>query len=296
MTDNQSNPRFDDIEISELNETALLTLFARARESQSENPIIKDEKAEALVAALKPVVSTRRTKLAQKLSKSAIDVRASVHLTLRARKYDEYVRVFLAKDPNGVVINLGCGLDTRFFRVDNGLLAFYDIDLPEMVALKRSLIEEQERYTMIGQSVLDFSWMAQVASSSRKVIILAEGLLMYLPEEKVRELVLELQRRFPGAELVCELTGRTWVEGFWGKLAAIKMQKQLKMGGGARFVFGVSDERELEKWGPGIKFLEKWFYMDDNHPKLGWLSMFRQWKIFRDVQYTVHYLLEAPPE
>jgi methyltransferase (TIGR00027 family) len=291
MSEYQNNPLFDKLEISELNETALLTLYARALESQSEDPILKDEMSEKLVRTLDPFIRMRDSKMARQLAKNAVDPRVSVHLTLRAKKYDEYVQDFLLKNPYGTVINLGCGLDTRFYRLDNGTLEFFDVDLPEIIELKRKLINEQDRYSMIGQSVLDFRWLDRIARSDRKVIILAEGLFMYLPREGVQGLVLKLQQRFPGAELICELTGRTWVEGFWGKLAAIKMQKQLKMGGGAKFVFGVSNPQELETWGQGIEFLEKWFYMDENHPKLGWLRIFKNWQIFRNVQYTVRYRL-----
>jgi O-methyltransferase involved in polyketide biosynthesis len=116
---------------------------------------------------------------------------------------------------------------------------------------------------------------------------------MYLPEDEVRQLVLEMQRRFPGSELVCELTNRTWVEGLWGKLSAVKMKNRIKMGEDAAFQFGVDRADELETWGKGIEFLEQWFYMDSNHPKIGWMRIFKNMKIFRNAQYAVHYKLHG---
>lgn len=160
-----------------------------------------------------------------------------------------------------------------------------------MIKIKGQLIEETDRYHMIGQSVLDFDWIDNINAEHSQALILAEGVFMYLPKEKVKSLVLELQKRFPNSELVCELTNRTWVEGFWGKLAALKMQSKFNMGQDARFLFGVSKASEFEDWGEGIEFLEKWFYMQENHPKLGALRIFRNWKIFQDVQFTTHYRL-----
>jgi len=146
---------------------------------------------------------------------------------------------------------------------------------------------------MIGQSVLETSWMDRIAALKKPTIFLAEGVFMYLPEEGVKALVLEMQRRFPESELVCELTNRTWVEGFWGKISTIKMKRRVKMGGDAGFKFGVSDARELESWHEGIEFLEQWFYMDSNHPKLGWMRIFRNLKIIRNAQFTAHYRLHT---
>lgn len=283
----------DQLSLSGVEETALLTVYARAIESQSEDPILKDERIEALVQRLDPLLEKTDSKMAKVLLRRSIDPRITIHMPIRAKKYDAYAAEFLEKHPAGVIVNLGCGLDTRFFRIDNGQVQFFDLDLPEMIALKRGLLEKHERYQLIGQSVLDFTWMDGIAELERPVLVLAEGIFMYLPEEKVKALVLELQRRFPDSELVCELTNRTWVEGFWGKMAGAKMKQRFKMTEEAGFKFGVSSADELETWGEGIEFLERWFYMDDNHPKLGLMRIFRKMKIFRDAQFTAHFKLHS---
>jgi O-methyltransferase involved in polyketide biosynthesis len=214
-----------------------------------------------------------------------------VHIPLRSRQYDAYARDFLNDHPDGVVVNIGCGMDTRFFRVDNGKCLFFDIDLPAMIRFKRQLLTETDRYQMIGQSVLETSWLDKVSSLGKPVLFLAEGVFMYLPEKEVKRLVLELKRQFPGSEMVCELTNRRWVDGFWGKMAAYKMQKRTKMGADAGFQFGVNNARELEGWGNGIRLLDQWFYMDSNHPKLGWIRVFRKMNFFRNSQFTARYQL-----
>jgi len=290
----QMNTVKGELDFSGVEATALLTLYAKAIESQSNDSVLKDKKAEEMVHRLDPLLKTQTGRMARQLYRRSIDPRLTIHIPLRAKKYDSEAIRFLKTHPKGVIVNIGCGLDSRFYRLDNGQVHFFDLDLPLMIRLKKQLLEENERYCMIGQTVLDFSWMDQVEAIRQPAMFLAEGVFMYLPEADVKKLVLEMQRRFPGSELVCELTNRTWVDGFWGNISAYKMKRRVKMGADAAFKFGVSGAEELETWADGIKLLEKWFYMDDNHPKLGWIRIFRNWKLIRDAQFTARYQLKAP--
>ena len=283
--------KVQELDFSGVQETGLLTLYNKALESQSSDPILKDEMAESLVARIDPILQRKEGKMAEQLRKRATDPRLNVHIALRSRKYDEYALEFLKSHPDGVIINIGCGLDTRFFRIDNGCVHFYDLDLPEVIAFKRQLLSETDRYRMIPQSVLDFSWMDRIDLKGQPALFLAEGVFMYLPEGDVKNLVLTLQKRFPESDLVCELTNRTWVEGPWAKLTRMKMQHRLKIGKDAVFQFGVSSPEELESWGAGIELKEMWFYMDEDHPKIGWMRIFRRMKMIRMAQFTVRYTL-----
>lgn len=87
-------------------------------------------------------------------------------MALRARHVDQKARDFLEWHPEGVIVNLGCGLDTRFYRLDGGRLHLFDLDLPEVIDLKRQLLAETERYHFVASSVLDFDWMDMVQGSS----------------------------------------------------------------------------------------------------------------------------------
>ena len=98
-----------------------------------------------------------------------------------AREFDRCVREFLAAHPDAVVVELGCGLDTRFYRVDNGPVTWYDLDLPEVIALRRRVLEEMPRHAFIGCSVVDFAWMNTVQPEvGRAYLFLAEGVFMFL--------------------------------------------------------------------------------------------------------------------
>ncbi len=291
-TQNRTATTQASLDFSDVESTNLLTLYSRAIESRSDDPILSDPHAERIVDLIDRRIANSKDPLLRMLYRKEVDPRLVVHSALRARKYDQYAQKFLGHHPGGMVVNLGCGMDTRFQRIDDGELRFFDLDLPEVIDLKRSILPESERYRMIAASVFDYRWMDQVAvAAGGPLLFLAEGLLMYLDPGKVKALVLEIQARFPGSELVCELANKSWIEGWRGKMGAKKMQRQLKIGAGARFTFGVDSPDELESWNPGIEFLEQWSYFDSNHPKLGWMRLFRHLELFRCVQYTVHYRL-----
>jgi len=279
----------NNISISSVGETALLTLYARAIESQNQEPILQDEKAKAIIRELDPILKGRDTNMARQLLQRAIDPKLVVHIALRAKKYDQFAADFIKDHPGGTIVNLGCGMDTRFFRIDDSRLHCVDVDLPEMITLKRHLLDETNRYRMFAGSILDTAWMEAVAQMPEPYCFLLEGVLMYLPGKDVKDLIPAMRKRFPGSEMVCEVTHRQWVEGFWGKLVALKMQKRTKINKDARFQFGLSRPDEMESWGEGIKFLGEWFYMDEDHPKIGWMRVFKNWEVFRTAQYTTHY-------
>ena len=104
-----------DIRMSDVSETSLLTLYCHAIESQSEDPIISDPKAVEIMRAVNQELSKSKNRLHKKMVKGKIDKRMVVHIAIRAKRYDEYVTEFLKSSPDGVVVNIGCGLDSRFF-------------------------------------------------------------------------------------------------------------------------------------------------------------------------------------
>lgn len=278
--------------LEHVSETGLLTLFCRAIESQSANSILNDEKAVELARRLLPVLSSSGRESLQRLAKWRIPTTLVVHIALRAKKYDEIALAFLKHNPNGIIVNLGCGLDSRFFRIDNGQMIFFDLDLPEVIQCKRQFWSETPRYHMIGDSVFKDIWMDEVASQGNQpVLFIAEGLFMYLEAAKVRPLVVSLCERFPGSELVCEVVNRRMILSSTRWMVRRKLHGNMKIGAQAEFRFGVSDSREMETWSPGIRLLEEWSYFESNHPKLGVLGWLSKIKFFRHVQWTVHYRL-----
>lgn len=285
-------PEIFDVAISDVSTTLLLTLYSRALESRSKDPILTDPKAEEITARLNKELAKSDNRLYKQLAKGEISRDLIVHIALRAKKYDEYVRDFLKQSPNGVVVNIGCGLDTRFWRIDNGAVHFYDLDLPEVIELKRKLCAEEKQYHMLPSSVLDYDWMSKVLEqNSGPFLFVAEGVFMYLAKDDVKALVLQLQKQFPGSELVCEVFNDVWLRQPWKRLLDFKLQKQFHLGKDVTFKFGLKDGREMECWGQGIEFIDEWSYFDSREKKLGWLRFLAKIKFIRLTQWTVRYKL-----
>ena len=130
---------------------------------------------------------------------------------LRARTFDDEVRRFLARHPDGTVVALGEGLETQFWRVDNGSVNWVTVELPEILAVRADLLPQPERVRALDRSALDQAWMDEI-DSSRGVLITAQGLLMYFQPDQVHGLIARCRERFPGAELVFDAIPRWLAE------------------------------------------------------------------------------------
>jgi methyltransferase (TIGR00027 family) len=280
------------IALPDVAETGMLTFYCHVIESHNPNPILLDEKAVEISRQLNPVFESSSSRLLRNLARGEVKKELVVHIALRAKKYDEYVNSFLKENPDGILVNIGCGMDSRFNRIDNGRVTCFDLDLPEMIEFKRQFYDETDRYHFIAASVFEYAWMDQVAKiGKRPILFMAEGVFMYLDGQKVKDLILKLQSRFPGSELVCEVVTEFFTRKPWNRMVALKMNQQLGVGNEAAFTFGIKNSRELESWHSGIEYLDDWSYFDTHHPRLGWVGTMGKMKFMRDVQYTVHYRL-----
>ena len=113
------------IKLGDVAATSFVTLYCHAIESQSRDPILNDRKAVEITHELNKIFFNSNNKLERELAEDKLDKQLVVHVTIRAKQYDKYVCDFLKNSPEGVVVNIGCGLDSRFLRVDNGKVIFY---------------------------------------------------------------------------------------------------------------------------------------------------------------------------
>ncbi len=235
-----------DDRLSAVPETMLIPLWARAVETQREDSIIKDIRALDILS-----------RIAYDFSRFGKAWMSQVGVCIRTMLLDRAVREYLSNNPNAVVVNLGCGLDTRGERLSTERYAlWYDLDLPEAIGLRRVFFRETARNRFIEKSFLDFSWMDEIAHTGTPVLIIAEGLLMYFSEDEVRNLFRGLADRFPGAEILFEMLSPLLV----GRSA--RHDALGRTGGKAEFRWGLGNARKMEDWAPGIVFLEEWNYFD----------------------------------
>lgn len=180
-------PVIDARHLDGVSETALLTLHQRATEAARPDGIIDDPMAIALHAGLDyDFQHFGRTHQAT---------------ALRALIFDTATREYLEGHPRASVVALAEGLQTSFWRVDNGELTWTSVDLEPVVRLRQQLLPQSDRLHYRAQSALEYSWMDQVDSSGG-VLITAEGLFQYLEREPVFDLITECAKRFPGGWLI----------------------------------------------------------------------------------------------
>jgi O-methyltransferase involved in polyketide biosynthesis len=221
-------------------ETLLIPLYCKAQD----NPLFDDEKARQILAGVEYDFAQLKT-----------PQKTAVTLRIRAKQLDAYTRQFIAAHQDALILHLGCGLDSRCERVERPGTMWIDLDMPDVIALRRKFYPETERYRMIASSVSDLSWTDGITSEGRPVFIVAEGLLMYLHASDVKALILHLQRKFPGCELVFDA---------FSKLTTDRIQAHPSLQKtGAQIHWGIDDPHEIEQWAPGIHLKEEWYFSQE---------------------------------
>jgi O-methyltransferase involved in polyketide biosynthesis len=185
------------IQLGRVQETLLLPLVSRAKETEYKNPLLNDTKAVELFNQL----DVDRKKLLRNITE------IGVHgLCYRAYKMDEAIKAFLQKHPNGKILDIGAGLDTTYYRCDNGTALWYDLDLPDSIALRSQLLPPpNERVTYIAKSMLDYSWIEDIGDISNGLFITIPGVLPYFKEEDVKIFLTTIAPKLKGAEIIFDV-------------------------------------------------------------------------------------------
>ncbi|MFW9991058.1 MAG: class I SAM-dependent methyltransferase [Candidatus Odinarchaeota archaeon] len=262
--------------LSGVEKTLLLPLYSRALDFKSPRSILNDSKASELVEKIDYDFAG---------IKKAMKGFAIIGHSVRARYFDEQVRRYLEHFPSGVVVSLGSGLDTRFYRVDNGKVTFFDLDLPETINIRRKLVDESPRNPFIGCSVLDYSWISKVAAITSKqdcpVLFIAEGLFMYIPLPDVQSLFQQLAVSFPKAEIIFEVYSSFMVKDTNKEKSLKKLQVEFK--------WSVKNSRDIESWHPNLQFISEWDFFDAPEIRTGILRILGLFSFYRKMTRIVHY-------
>jgi O-methyltransferase involved in polyketide biosynthesis len=149
-------------------------------------------------------------------------------ITLRARLFDEMAKAYMKEHPRASVVNLGAGLDTTFYRVDNGLIHWYDLDLPEVIDVRRQLLPEPDRVTYIAKSIFDPSWCADVSHSGDGVFMIAGGVFHWFEESQVKQFFSLLADNFDGGEIVFNVISRPEHFGRWTEFLSPEQREAVK--------------------------------------------------------------------
>jgi O-methyltransferase involved in polyketide biosynthesis len=230
-------------ELKGVSETLLIPLHYRVGESLSGTGAFKDPVAEGFHAAI-----------AYDWEKFDRGSRLRPAIAARTTILDAGVRAFLAAHPDGVVANLGAGLDTRFHRLDNGTVEWVEVDLPDVIAFRRRLGEPASpHHHLFAGSVLDREWVAEVRRYGREhVFLVAEGLLPYFTEEQHRSIFRLIAESFPGQELLFQTNSPSIVRALAKESDLTKLRTSVEM------QWGLEESRDVEALHPSVRFLREY--------------------------------------
>lgn len=222
------------INLSGVPETMLQTVYARAKETKTRGAI-SDKKAVEIVEKLN-------------YDFSLADRDSAMHDGVIARTIvlDKLAKENLEKLNGAVVVNIACGLDTRCYRM-NGYSHWYNLDLPETIAVRRMILEPTEKITQIGMSAMD-DWSGEIAEKNVPALVIIEGLTMYLSEEDVNRIFSIIDGCFEHAVVLVEIMNPS---------VAKHIKEKSIEGSKAKFTWGVKDGKELDKIIPNFRCTEE---------------------------------------
>ncbi|MER8831943.1 class I SAM-dependent methyltransferase [Mesorhizobium sp. M0045] len=243
-------------------ETLLLTLYGKALESRLPNSLLRDYFADEAVRNID-----------YDFSRLKVDNNLGIGLAIRAKTLDVCVQDFLARNPDAIVLHLGCGLDTRIFRIDPPAgVDWFDVDYPEVIDLRRRLYPVRDRYHLIASSLTEPGWLNEVPRD-RPAIVVAEGLTPYLAAEDGQQLFSRLVGHLSSGELVFDAYSRLG-------LKIIRLNSSFRATG-AEVHWSIENPHELERAVPKLRFIEDIpAYKPEHAARMRWLAKLfvRLWK------------------
>ena len=234
------------VRLTKERETYLPTLYGKALDSRAEHPILGDKFADEIIQHID--FDFNKLKLASD---------GAVTLPWRAKQLDGWVREFLNTHTKATVLHLGCGLDSRVFRIDPAAtVRWYDVDLPDVIELRKRLYPKRHDYEMIASSVTDLGWLDKIAGD-RPVIVVAEGLSGYLPPKDGIALFNRISEQFPSGQICFDIYSHFMAGMINLTVRLTTLRSKPTAGGTSVFLpWSMDDPHELEKQVPCLKLLD----------------------------------------
>lgn len=225
------------VNLGSVQKTLLFPLWGRAAETKKKNPYLVDQKAVTIVNDL-PYDFISMAKNIPKVTQ--------LSWVARSVFFDKRIKAFLHNYPDATIVNVGCGFDTTFDRIDNGKIQWFDLDLPDVIELRRKYIPESDRRKTIAKSVFDNSWYSDLGAL-KNVMLLIAGVLYYFEEPVVRQLFEEFHAYLPAPEIIFDYGSSKGL-----RIANKRVMQKAGMDDSARLKWSIENLYDLEKWSDNI--------------------------------------------
>ncbi|EAQ78164.1 hypothetical protein DSM3645_15345 [Blastopirellula marina DSM 3645] len=233
----------ESIELTHERETLLITLYGKAEESRLADSLLQDHFAAGVVE-----------RLDYDFLKLRVTRDGMISLAMRSKALDDWTRDFLNRYPQATVLHLGCGLDSRILRVNPSRdVAWFEVDFPEVIALRRRMYADRPGCDWIGASILDDDWL-DATPRDRPTLIVAEGVLPYLPIDAVPRLFRQITAHFEQGEIAFDAYTRFGVR-ILNLLPSIQAT-------GAKLRWGLGDPYWLVTQAPRLTFVAEQTRLD----------------------------------
>ena len=241
------------IEKNTVQETLVIPLYSRKLCTELYPNLFQDETAVRLIDQIDYDFSE-----VEKNSRSPMQRFGSLEVAMRQYDLAFEVRDYLKDHPNAAVVNLGCGLDGTGRSCDNGSCKIYNLDLPDVIAVRNELLPAGEREENIPCNLNDTEWFSQIDASGGAVFF-ASGVFYYFLTEQVKALVQKMADAFPSGVLVFDAANRTAV-----KIIAKTWLKSAKIKDVGAY-FAVSDAKsELSLWDSRLQVTSRGYMLGYN--------------------------------
>jgi len=172
---------------------------------------------------------------------------------VRAKMLENSINEYLINYPKATIVSLGAGLDTTFSRVDNGLLIWYDIDLPDVIEIRKKLIPETERSHYIEGSIFDMKWIKYIDKNKDGLLFISGGVLEYFSKNVVKKFFKDLADNFPESEIVFNTARKNIISTFF-------INRTMKRLGIKAFPakWGINNINSIKRWDKRIEILEQY--------------------------------------
>lgn len=231
----------DEVKLGSVQETLLLPLWGRAIETQKQKPLLVDNTAVSIINAI-PYDFTVIAKSVSTVSQKSWIARSIF--------FDKKIRHFIHLHPEATIVNIGCGLDTTFDRVDNGKIQWIDLDLPDSIDLRKKYIAESSRRKFVARSVFDTTWYESIERKDNVMLLIA-GVIYYFDETEIKKLFNDIHTHIPGAEILFDYSS---VRGI--KIANKQVIDSGGMNKSAHLKWGINNISDIEKWDDTIKVID----------------------------------------
>ena len=222
-----------------IQETLLLPLWGRAYETQKKNPRLIDKKAVEILEKFDYDFST--IEKTQSMSQHGWVAR-SLHT-------DRLAAQFIREHPKATIVNIGCGMDTTFSRIDNGKIMFYELDLPDVIELRKAFYKGSERHHSIASSFLDTDWFQKIKVQDG-LLFLAGGVFYYFKKEQIKKFFIQAADYFKKCDFFFDSLSPMGM-----KIAQKQVLKKGGMGMSMDGGWGLKPIKSLEKWDKRFKVI-----------------------------------------